>query len=82
MRLLSFLTRITGYGTLWVAIVLACGVVGVHLPLLWTIGQPSSSENYGAGLAMIFGGLLGLVVGTLPATVSVMLLAQRGARQP
>jgi hypothetical protein len=81
MRLLSLLLQITGYGALWVAIVLVCGVIGVLSPVLWNVAQPSSSENYGAGLAMMFWGMAGLVAGTLPATVCVMLLADRSARR-
>ena len=81
MRLLSLLSRIAGYGAFWVAIVLACGVVGMFLPLLWTIGQPSSSEDYGLGMTMGFFAFLGLVAGTLPATLGVSLLTQRKARR-
>lgn len=81
MRLRSLLSKIAGYGSLWVAVVLACGVLGMLSPALWNIGQPSSSENYGLGLAMGFFGFVGLVVGTLPATLSVMLLAERNSRR-
>ena len=81
MRLLSRLSRITGYGALWLAVVLGCGFLGTFLPVLWSIGQPSSSENYGAGLAIMFFGVGGLVVGTLPATLYVMHLSQKNARR-
>ena len=81
MRLLNLLSRITGYSALWLAVVLVCGLLGALLPILWGIGELSSSENYGAGLAAMFLGLGGLVVGTLPATLCVMLLSQRSARR-
>ncbi|HTU68314.1 MAG TPA: hypothetical protein VMF52_20395 [Steroidobacteraceae bacterium] len=82
MRLPSLLKKIAVCGTLWIGVVLVSGVVGLLLPVLWTIGEPSSSEDYGVGIAMIFSGLLGLVVGTLPATISVIFLNKRLDRQP
>jgi len=77
MRLLNLLSRIAGYGALWVATVLGCGVVGALLPVLWTLGQPYSSEDYAVGMAIVFCGLLGLIVGTLPATLVVSLVSRR-----
>ena len=77
MRALRLLLRITGYGAIWVAIVLFSGVAGALLPALWNIGQDLHSEGYGLGLAVLLCGMGGLIVGTLPATICVTFLAQR-----
>jgi predicted PurR-regulated permease PerM len=80
MRLLSLLSRISGFGALWIVIVLLCGVVGTLLPVLWS-GSPSGSEDYGAAAIMMFWGFVGLFAGTLPATLCVMLVAERTSRR-
>jgi hypothetical protein len=80
MRLRGFL-RIAGYCALWIAVVLACGIVAALLPTLSTIGQPSSSENYGMGMAMMFWGIVGLFAGTMVASFVLMWLFQREARR-
>jgi hypothetical protein len=77
MRQLSLLLRISGYGALWVGVALVCGVVGALLPILWS---PPGSQGYSLGLAVLVCGLGGLIVGTLAASVSVMLVARRSAR--
>jgi hypothetical protein len=81
MRLLNLLPRVLGYGAVWLGIVLLCGLIGLFLPLLWNIGQPSSSEDYGQGLLSFFCGALGLLLGTLAATISVMLLSERNSQR-
>ena len=81
MRVLRFLLRIAGYIAIWVAIVLAFGLLTALLPSLWRLVQPSSPENIDLGLVSLFAGFIGLFVGIWPATVGVEWLVQRNDRR-
>ena len=81
MRVLSLLLRIAGYIAVWVAIVLAFGLLTALLPSLWWLGQSLSSENSDLGLISLFAGFIGLFVGLWPATLGVEWLVQRNDRR-
>ena len=81
MRVLSLLLRIAGYIAIWVAIVLAFGLLTALLPSLWRLVQPSSSENADLGLVSLFAGFIGLFVGVWPAILGVEWLVQRNDRR-
>ena len=79
MRVLGFLLRMAGYIAIFVAIVLACGLLMAFLPSLWRIVQPSSFEDL--GVISLFAGFIGLFVGIWPAIVGVEWLVQRNDRR-
>ena len=81
MRVLRLLLRITGYVAIWVAIVLAFGLLTALLPILWRLVHPSSPETFDLGLVSLFAGFIGLFVGIWPAILGVEWLVQRNDRR-
>ena len=81
VRVLGLLSRIVGYIAIWIAIVVACGVLTALLPSLWRLVQPSSSVNSDLGLVSLFAGFIGLFVGIWPAILGVEWLVQRNDRR-
>ena len=81
MRVLSLLLRVAGYIAIWVAIVLAFGLLTALLPSLWRLVQPSSPESFDLGLVSLFAGFIGLFVGVWPAILGVEWLVQRNDRR-
>jgi hypothetical protein len=73
--------RIVGYIAIWVAIVLAFGVLTALVPSLWRLVQPPSSETFDLGIVSLFAGLIGLFVGIWPAILGVEWLVQRNVRR-
>jgi disulfide bond formation protein DsbB len=78
---LCVLLRLAGYIAIWVAIVLAFGLLTALLPILWGLVQPSSSDDYDLGLISLSAGFIGLFVGIWPAIVGVEWLVQRNDRR-
>jgi hypothetical protein len=60
---------------IWIAIVLAFGLLTALLPSLWWLVQPSSYENADLGLISLFAGFIGLFVGLWPAILGVEQIA-------
>jgi predicted metal-binding membrane protein len=81
MRVLGLLLRVAGYIAIWVAIVLAFGLLTALLPSLWRLVQPSSPESYDLGLVSLVAGFIGLFVGVWPAILGVEWLVQRNDRR-
>ena len=81
MRLLSLLLRIAGYIAVWVAIVLAFGLLTALVPSLWRLVRPSTYENADFGLISLSAGFIGLFVGLWPAILGVEWLIQRNDRR-
>jgi hypothetical protein len=74
----STLAAIVGYGALWISIVVLCGIVGASTA---TIGIPASWDRSGMGIGMMLGGTLGLIGGTLAATLTVMFVREKRRRR-
>ena len=81
MRVLCVLLRLAGYIAIWVAIVLAFGLLTALLPSVWRLVQPSSPENFDLGIVSLFAGFIGLFVGIWPAILGVEWLVQRNDRR-
>jgi predicted metal-binding membrane protein len=81
VRVLSLLLRGAGYIAIWVAIVLAFGLLTALLPSLWRLVQPSGPESFDLGLVTLIAGLVGLFVGVWPAILGVEWLVQRNDRR-
>jgi hypothetical protein len=81
VRVFGLLFRVAGYIVIWVAIVLAFGLLTALLPSLWRIGQSSGSQDHDLGLISLFAGFIGLFVGLWPATVGVEWMIQRNDRR-
>jgi hypothetical protein len=81
VRVLSLLLRIAGYISIWVAIVLAFGLLTALLPSLWQLVQPPGPETYDLGLVSLVAGIIGLFVGIWPGIVGVEWLMQRNDRR-
>ena len=80
VRVLGLLSRIVGYVAIWIAIVLAFGILAALLPSLWRLAQPGS-EAFDLGLVSLFAGFIGLFIGMWPAILAVEWLVQRNGRR-
>jgi hypothetical protein len=81
VHVLSLLLRLAGYIAIWVAIVLAFGLLTALLPSLWRFVRPSSPENFDLGVVSLFAGIIGLFVGIWPAILGVEWLVERNDRR-
>jgi len=81
VRVLGLLLRIAGYIVIWIAIVVAFGLLAALLPFLWRLFQPSGPETFDLGLVSLFAGFIGLFVGMWPAILGVEWLVQRNDRR-
>jgi hypothetical protein len=81
VRVLGLLLRMAGYIGIWIAIVLAFGLLTALLPGLWRLVQPSSPESFDLGPVSLLAGLIGLFIGIWPAIVGVEWLVQRNDRR-
>ncbi len=81
MRVLSLLLRVAGCIAIWVAIVLAFGMLTALLPSLWRLVQPPGPETFDLGLVSLIAGFTGLFVGIWPALLGVEWLVQRNDRR-
>ena len=81
MRVLRLLLRIVGYIAIWVAIVLAFGILAALVPGLWRLVQRPSSETFDLGMVSFVAGIIGLFIGIWPAIRGVEWLVQRNDRR-
>jgi hypothetical protein len=80
VRVLRLVLRMVGYVVIWIAMVLAFGLLAALLPGLWWLAQPGSGA-FDLGIVSLFAGFIGLFIGMWPAVLGVEWLVQRNDRR-